>query len=102
VKVEFDPDKDRINQMKHGISLAAAAHIDLDAATVIEDRRIDYGEPRFVAYAPIAGRLHALCFTMRGSFRAGQSAVGEPIATVRAIGLRKANKQERRRYEHAP
>ena len=98
MEIEFDPDKDRINQMKHGISLAAAADIDLDAATVIEDRRIDYGEPRFLAYAPIGGRLHVLCFTMRGNFRAGQSTAGEPLAVVRAIGLRKANRRERRRY----
>ena len=85
MEIEFDPDKDRINRMKHGISLATAADIDLDAATVIEDQRIDYGEPRFLAYAPIGGRLCVLCFTMRG-------------AVVRAIGLRKANRRERRRY----
>ena len=102
MEIEFDPDKDRINQMKHGISLAAAADIDLDAATVIEDRRIDYGEPRFLAYAPIGGRLHVLCFTMRGNFRAGQSTVGQPLAVVRAIGLRKANRRERRRYAQTP
>jgi uncharacterized protein len=99
VEIEFDPDKDRINQMKHGISLAAAADIDLDAATVIEDRRIDYGEPRFLAFAPIGGRLHVLCFTMRGNFpRRTESTAGEPLAVVRAIGLRKANRRERRRY----
>jgi uncharacterized DUF497 family protein len=57
--------------MKHGISLATAADIDLDAATVIEDQRIDL---------PMR-----LCFTMRGT-------------VVRAIGLRKANRRERRRY----
>lgn len=85
MRIEFDPAKDRANRNKHGISLAAAADIDLERATVIEDRRFDYGEARFVAYAPIAGRLHALWFTMRGE-------------TVRAIGLRRANRRERRRY----
>jgi hypothetical protein len=54
--VQFDPAKDRINRRKHGISLAAAAEIDVDKALVIEDRRVDYGEARFLAYAPIAGR----------------------------------------------
>jgi hypothetical protein len=59
--------------------------MDLDNAIVIEDRRFDYGETRFVAYAPIDGRLHVLWFTMRGS-------------VLRAIGLRKANRRERVRY----
>jgi hypothetical protein len=98
VEIEFDPDKDRINQMKHSISLAAAADMDLDAATVIEDRRIGYGEPRFLAYGPISGRLYVLCFTMRGNFGTGQSTAGQSRAVVRAIGLRKANRRERRRY----
>ena len=35
MEIEFDPDKDRINQIKHGISLAAAADIDLDAARAV-------------------------------------------------------------------
>jgi uncharacterized DUF497 family protein len=85
VKIEFDPAKDRINLEKHGISLVAAAGIDLDSAIVIEDRRTDYGESRFLAYAPISGRLHVLWFTMRGT-------------VVRAIGLRRANRRERRKY----
>ena len=83
--IEFDPEKDRINQEKHGISLAAAAYIDLDDAIVIEDRRVDYGETRYLAYVPIGDRLHVLWFTMRGD-------------VLRAIGLRRANRRERMRY----
>ena len=85
MEIEFDPAKDRINQEKHGISLGAAADIDLEQALVIEDRRIDYGETRFLAYAPISGRLHVLWFTMRGM-------------VVRASGLRPANRRERNKY----
>jgi uncharacterized DUF497 family protein len=85
VQIEFDPAKDRINREKHGISLAAAAEMGLDEAVVIEDRRFDYGETRFLAYGPIAGRLHVLWFTMRGS-------------VLRAIGLRRANRRERQSY----
>jgi uncharacterized DUF497 family protein len=88
VQIEFDPAKDRINREKHGISLATAADIDLERAIVIEDRRIDYGERRFLAYAPIAGRLHVLWFTMRGT-------------TMRAIGLRRANRREGTKYGQA-
>jgi uncharacterized protein len=85
VKIEFDPVKDRINREKHGVSLGAAAEMDLDRAIVIEDRRFDYRETRFIASAPIGGRLHALWFTMRG-------------AVLRPIGLRRANRRERKRY----
>jgi uncharacterized DUF497 family protein len=85
VEIEFDPAKDRINLEKHGISLAAAADIDLESAIIIEDRRLDYGEARFLGYAPITGRLHVLWFTMRGT-------------VVRAIGLRRANRRERKKY----
>lgn len=88
VQIEFDPAKDRINLEKHGISLAAAADIDLDSAIIIEDLRFDYGEARFLAYAPIAGRLHVLWFTMRAT-------------AVRAIGLRSANRRERKKYGQA-
>jgi uncharacterized DUF497 family protein len=85
VQIEFDPGKDQINQEKHGISLAAAADIDLESAIVIEDRRFNYGETRFIAYGPIDGRLHVLWFTMRGN-------------VFRAIGLRRASRRERIRY----
>lgn len=77
MKIEFDPAKDRINRLKHGISLAAAAEIDLERAVVVEDRRFDYGERRFVAYAMIGDRLHVLWFT-------------RPPGVVRVIGLRRA------------
>jgi uncharacterized DUF497 family protein len=85
VEIEFGPVKDRIDRMKHGVSLASAAEMNLDRAVVIEDHRFDYGERRFLAYAPIGGRLHVLWFTTRG-------------AVVPAIGLRRANRRERNRY----
>jgi uncharacterized DUF497 family protein len=87
MEIEFDAVKDRINREKHGISLALAAEIDIAAALVRPDRRRDYGELRFVAIAPVRGRLHVLAFTMRGDW-------------LRAISLRRANERERMRYEH--
>jgi uncharacterized DUF497 family protein len=88
VQIEFDPAKDRIKLEKHGISLAPATDIDLESAIIIEDMRLDYGETRFLAYASITGRLHVLWFTMRGT-------------VVRAIGLRRANRRERKKYGQA-
>ena len=86
MKLEFDRDKDRVNLRKHGLSLQAAAGMDLLAAQIIPDDRRDYGEARFRAYGWIGDRLHMLAFSMRGD-------------VVRAISLRKANDRERKRHE---
>jgi uncharacterized DUF497 family protein len=86
MEIEFDPAKDEANQSKHGISLSAVAEMDFTEAEVVADVRVDYGEERFLDYAPLRGRLHVLYFTMRGD-------------VMRPIGLRKANKRERDRFE---
>jgi len=83
VQIEFDPAKDRINLEKHGISLAAAADIDLNSAIVIEDRRVDYGEARFQAYAPMPA-VFMFC---------GLRCEAPWLALLRA------NRRERRQYE---
>ena len=88
MKVEFDGEKDRANCEKHGVSLAAAAEMDFDAAQVVADLRRDYSESRWWAIGPIGSRLHVLAFTMRGD-------------VLRAISLRKANARERKRYERS-
>ena len=86
MRIEFNPRKNEINRAKHGISLTVAVEMDLEAALIEPDQRFPYGEARFQAIAPIAGRLHLLAFTMRGKI-------------VRVISLRKANGREQRRYE---
>ncbi len=85
MKIEFDAAKDRINQVKHGVSLASAASLDFETAVVREDDRSDYGETRWLGVGMIEHRLHVLVFTMRGD-------------TLRPISLRKANARERTSY----
>jgi uncharacterized DUF497 family protein len=85
VEIEFDPDKDRSNRDKHGISLAEAEKMDLAAAVVVPDERYRYRERRQRAFGLIDGRLYVLVFTMRGD-------------VLRAISLRKANRREVSRY----
>jgi uncharacterized DUF497 family protein len=80
---EWDPEKDRINIARHGISFAKAAAFDWQGAQVFTDDRQDYGEDRFQARGMLGGRLHFVVFTLRGD-------------RVRLISLRKANKRERR------
>ena len=55
-------------------------------AVVFEDLRFAYGERSFKAFAPLNGRLYAMCFTVRRDM-------------IRVIGLRKANQREREKYE---
>ena len=85
MRIEFDAEKDRINREKHGISLAAAAEMDFETATIRKDDRRDYGEPRWLAAGMIGDRLYMLAFTLRGD-------------AIRPISLRRANERERRNY----
>lgn len=86
--IEFDPEKSARNDEERGLPFALAAELDWDKARSIPDRRRDYGEERFLAFAPMRGRLHVVCFSIRGPNR-------------RIISFRKANEREERAYEQA-
>lgn len=85
MELSFDPAKDRLNRIKHGLSLAQAAELDWPAALLLVDRRRDYGEVRMIAYAPIGNRLYCAVYTEREG-------------RCRLISFRKANRREFRRY----
>jgi uncharacterized protein len=87
VIIEFDPAKDEANQLKHGISLAAAAGFEWDSALEREDDRFDYGEVRFVAIGLIDTRLCVMVFSE-----------GSDEDTIRVISLRPAERFEARYY----
>ncbi len=82
----FDPAKDAANRAKHGVSLAEARRLEWDWLLAIQDERHEYGEPRWIGYAPIGARVYCVVFTDRGGER-------------RVISLRKANRREVRSYE---
>jgi uncharacterized DUF497 family protein len=88
VYIVFDPEKDATNLSKHGVSLAAAAQLDWDAALAWIDDRADYGELRTVALAPIGDRLFFVAFVDRDEAR-------------RIISLRRANRREINHYVRA-
>lgn len=81
--ISYDPEKDRANQEKHGISLARAEEMRI--AAVLGDARRDYGETRLRAFGHIDGAAYCLAFTVRN---------GE----VRAISLQRARAKEMKRY----
>lgn len=83
MEIEFDPRKDAANVLKHGVSLAAAAEMQLQ--TIIPDQRFDYSELRFNGFGLLHGETYAVTFTMRGSL-------------MRLISLRRARAKEYRRH----
>ncbi|WP_082880895.1 BrnT family toxin [Methylomonas sp. DH-1] len=85
MQITFDPEKDRINQQKHGLSLADAEKLEWSELFFWSDDRFDYGEPRVIGYAPIGQRLYCVVYVDRGDVR-------------RIISLRKANPREVKFY----
>jgi len=85
VEITFDPAKDAKNIRERGLSFTRVAEIDFSTALVLEDRRREYGETRYVALCYLDNRLHVLCFT-------------ETAKGIRVISFRKANAREVRRY----
>jgi uncharacterized DUF497 family protein len=87
--IEFDPEKDAVNQAKHGIPLAIGRIVLENAVADIPDPR-EYmtklgTEERRIAYGLVAGRLFCCAYTMRGE-------------TYRLISARKANQREQRKW----
>ena len=88
VEIEFDPNKSTRNDRERGLPFERAADVEWDKAIIVPDRRRDYGEERSLAFALLQGRLHVICFSIRGS-------------AFRIISFRKANKREERAYGQA-
>ena len=85
LRIEFDASKSQRNARERRLPFTIASECDFSTAVVVEDRRSDYPERRFVALGYIGRRLHVLCFT--------------PIEDgIRVISLRKANTREIRTY----
>ena len=85
MRIEFDENKSQRNARERRLPFTMAADFDFSTARVVEDRRSNYPERRFVALGHIGRRLHVLCFT--------------PIVDgIRVISLRKANTREVKIY----
>jgi uncharacterized DUF497 family protein len=82
----WNPVKARENRRKHGVSFEAAADFEWDTATIYLDDDLDYGEERWVATGFIGSSIFVLVYTERPD-------------QVWIISLRRATRQEIRRYE---
>jgi uncharacterized DUF497 family protein len=85
MRIEFDPEKDRANHARHGVSLVLAVELDWETALVWVDERFGYDETRMIALAPKTGILYYVAFVDRGEVR-------------RIISLRRATRREVKHY----
>ncbi|HEU4845252.1 MAG TPA: BrnT family toxin [Burkholderiaceae bacterium] len=85
MEITFDPEKDKLNRRKHGISLARAEDFEWGTAVSWSDQRFDYGELRTCAIGLIGASLYFLVYV-------------ESDEDVRVNSLRKANAKEEQRY----
>jgi hypothetical protein len=87
MEIEFDPDKEAFNLLKHnGVSLKEGATVLLDSLALVDEDK-DNDEQRFVGLGMSEkGRLLVVVWTMRGE-------------VVRPISARKATKKEAEAYE---
>ena len=62
----WDENKRLSNLAKHGLDFEDAHWVFTDETFAAEDTRRQYGEPRFILYGPLFGRLVVVIFTVRG------------------------------------
>ncbi len=86
MKFEWDENKNRINQAKHGFDFSDAFRIFTLPMLVQLDERENYGETRYFGIGSLYERVVVIIYT-------------EPKKNIiRIISLRKALSQERKRY----
>ena len=81
MEIEYDPDKDAANVLKHGVSLARA--VEFEILAYVEDAR--FAEQRFRLY----GLIDGIAYCLAGTDRDGR---------VRVISLRRAHAREMKRH----
>ena len=65
----FDPDKDKLNLAKHGLSLSFAEKLIWEEAYVWVDPRYAYDELRMIGLVPEGNTLYFVAFVDRGDVR---------------------------------
>ena len=89
MRIEFDPDKDEANIVKHGVSLVFGAAVWADPAMlIVPTTRVEDCERRFRAIGMVGGRLWTAVHVYRDD-------------ATRMISVRKSNDGERRTYHSA-
>ena len=88
MKIEYDPNKNQRNINKRKLSFDLVERFEFETAHIWEDTRYNYGEVRYCALGYICPQIFHLTFTYRSE-------------TIRVISLRKASKNEVKKYAEA-
>jgi uncharacterized DUF497 family protein len=84
---EWDESKNQQNLEKHGIACEDVLSVFANReALALEDKRRDYGEPRYVVLCPLQDVLVHVTYTVRGG-------------SIRLISARRASRREKRDHE---
>jgi uncharacterized DUF497 family protein len=81
MRLTFDPAKRAKTLVERGLDFARASEIFEGVTVTIDDKRLDYSEPRSVTVGYLDGRVVVVVWTPRGRAR-------------RIISMRKANERE--------
>lgn len=82
---EFDPEKSRHNDERHGVDLAWAQRLWDETHVIVAAKNVK-GENRSLILAKVAGKCYAAIFTTRGE-------------TIRLISCHRADRRLERLYE---
>jgi uncharacterized DUF497 family protein len=93
LRFEWDQAKATSNKRKHGVSFEMAALVFTDPYALVEQDRIENGEERWLTIGVVDGFL-----MLTGAHVIYEH---EQIETIRIISARRADRNERRRYEKA-
>ena len=85
MRFTFDPNKDKLNLVNHGLSLSFAEKLVWEEAYVWVDPRYPYDELRMIGLVPEGNTLYYVAFVDRGDVR-------------RTISLRPAERREVKKY----
>jgi uncharacterized DUF497 family protein len=85
MKITFDPSKRTITLQQRGLDMARAAAVFEGSTLSVEDKRVDYGETRWITIGHLDRRMVVLVWTERPGER-------------RVISMRKANEREQAIY----
>lgn len=61
MEIEYDPAKSAKNVKERGLPFDLAAELEWRKALIFTDDRFMYVEERLIAFAPMRGRLYAVC-----------------------------------------
>jgi hypothetical protein len=92
LEFEWDPNKARSNQRKHGVSFEIARHVFEDSGALVDSGRIEGGERRWQTLGMVDQVLLLLVVHT-------VDLADEEKEIIRIISARRADRKEKRRYE---